>query len=296
MLKTCKPYIYIIRHIPSDRLYAGSKFGVDADPDLFFVEGGYFTSSPIIDTLLKFDGVASFIIERIRIFDDPTDAYNYETKFLRKVNAAQNNKFINQHNNARPTPGTIEFEQLMLEKYGIDNIMKDPDHIEWRRDRFRKKYGFENFSQCESVKTKKEKTILSNYDISDIMEIARQGICLPQGIKNISQLEEVKTKKRDSAQRVYGTDNVFQADEIKQKSCMTRLEKYGSEYYSQTKEWKNKQRKELSEKHRRPIIEEIKKLQRKYNLHFGRGWTNRSDINLSILKQQILENPTRFQK
>lgn len=43
--------------------------------------------------------MSSFVINRIRSFDDKKSAYDYETRFLKKVDAANNECFINLHSN-----------------------------------------------------------------------------------------------------------------------------------------------------------------------------------------------------
>jgi hypothetical protein len=59
-------------------------------------ENGYYTSSKYVWKLINDYGLVSFEIDRIRHFNSADEALKYEIKFLRKVNAIKNMKFINK--------------------------------------------------------------------------------------------------------------------------------------------------------------------------------------------------------
>lgn len=107
------PYFYIIRHKPSNRLYAGSRYtpkSQTANPSEFWKEGGYFTSSKRIKRLIKLDGVDSF--EIVEIITEPeikipfgwSNIIEFETSFLTLVDAKNNIGYINSHNNVFVKP------------------------------------------------------------------------------------------------------------------------------------------------------------------------------------------------
>lgn len=96
-----KPYFYIIQHIPSQKYYAGCKINFSADPSNLMTQKGYKTTSKIVKKLIEKDGLDSFIILKIKLFKSPSDALYYESRFLKKVNAAENIKFINLHNGGK---------------------------------------------------------------------------------------------------------------------------------------------------------------------------------------------------
>ena len=179
--------------------------------------------------------------------------------------------------------GTEEFKQVILSIFGVDNVSK----LKW-------------------VKDKKQKTFLSNHnEFNDMMALARQHLYKKYNITNVSQLEQVKEKKKQKAIKRYGVDNVSKSDEVKdqikttmknkyggwfnstedgkQKIKQGYIEKYGVDNYSKTEEFKEQQTKFLMDRHRRPIIEKIKQLQKENNVTIGRGWTNRSDEKLNEL-------------
>jgi len=96
-----KPYFYIIKHIPSQKYYAGCKINAKADSSNLMTERGYQTTSRIINKLIAKDGLLSFTILRIKHFNTPAKALEYETRFLVKVNAAKNVMFHNRHNGGK---------------------------------------------------------------------------------------------------------------------------------------------------------------------------------------------------
>jgi hypothetical protein len=93
------PYFYIIKDTINEKYYAGAKWGKDASPSNFMSENGYKTSSNVIKQMIKFYGLDIFEVVRIKIFESAEDAHNYEKRFLEKIDARNNVKFYNQHNN-----------------------------------------------------------------------------------------------------------------------------------------------------------------------------------------------------
>ena len=93
------PYFYVIRNIKSQMMYAGFHCRKNAcDSSLFMTECGYQTSSKIVKSIIAKHGVESFEILRIRHFDDSRSALIYEARFLKKVNAKENDRFLNLSN------------------------------------------------------------------------------------------------------------------------------------------------------------------------------------------------------
>ena len=96
-----KPYFYIIKHILHQKYYAGCKINSKADSSDLMTEKGYQTTSKVIRDLIQKDGLSSFVIIRIKHFNTPEQALSYETRFLIKVNAAENIMFYNRHNGGK---------------------------------------------------------------------------------------------------------------------------------------------------------------------------------------------------
>jgi hypothetical protein len=95
---TCRhPYFYIIRHIPSNKLYAGYKsYKKSCNSSTFMTDRGYKTSSDIIKKIIRDEGLSAFKIEMICHFATAQEALNFEVDFLRQFNAAKNSMFFNQ--------------------------------------------------------------------------------------------------------------------------------------------------------------------------------------------------------
>ena len=108
------PYFYKIKHIPSGCYYVGSQYGKQSCPDNFFKT--YFTSSKIIKTLIKNDGVESFIIEKILICND---ARIYEKRYLKKsFNLLGKERFLQVFLNRNIAPGILNTKES-IEKANI---------------------------------------------------------------------------------------------------------------------------------------------------------------------------------
>jgi len=111
------PYFYLIRHISSNRLYAGVKWS-DPDSSTFMTEDGYTTSSNIVNTIIKNEGIDTFCVLRIKHFDTAEEACSYESKFLSKVHARTNPLFINRTENSSDfqNKGGYELSEKTKEK------------------------------------------------------------------------------------------------------------------------------------------------------------------------------------
>jgi hypothetical protein len=84
------PYFYILQNTITGNYYAGAKWSKDADPALLLIK--YKTSSKVVSSSIK-----NYVIKKIKIFQTPSQAINYEKRFLIKVDAARNKKFDNMN-------------------------------------------------------------------------------------------------------------------------------------------------------------------------------------------------------
>jgi hypothetical protein len=87
-------------------------------------KNGYTTNSKKINQIIEEHGIETFEVVKIRLVED---AYDYETRFLRKVNAAKNKKFYNGHNNTLAVLGSEEFYGAMKKQYGTTHALKVPE-------------------------------------------------------------------------------------------------------------------------------------------------------------------------
>ena len=101
-----KPFFYVIEHIPTGKLYMGSKWSNDparlANPSCFMVEGGYQTSSKIVKDLIRDEGLESFSIKEIILEEEISEqfrsVFEYEVYRLKLVDAGNNPLYINETN------------------------------------------------------------------------------------------------------------------------------------------------------------------------------------------------------
>ena len=117
------PYFYIIQEIETGKYYAGSKYSKQANPNTLMQEGGYITSSKHIQAIVEEKGVGAFRVCKIRKFETASKAYDYETRFLQKVDAKRNDKFFNMHNNDAFLAYDPEWRKIP-DKNGITSYQK----------------------------------------------------------------------------------------------------------------------------------------------------------------------------
>lgn len=94
------PYFYVIKHIPSSRLYAGIRSTRGCHPDeLLRPIKGYTTSSKYVNELIKSDGLESFkVLYTITEEELGIDIYAVEYEFLTSHNAAKSDIWLNKTN------------------------------------------------------------------------------------------------------------------------------------------------------------------------------------------------------
>lgn len=117
------PYFYIIRHISTGRMYAGSKYAKGCNPDYFMIKGGYTTSSNTINDIISKDGIKSFEILRIDTYCDGFHPYDYETIFLKTNNCASSDNWYNSHNNTGMSFGLSSFYKKQNQLLSITMVL-----------------------------------------------------------------------------------------------------------------------------------------------------------------------------
>lgn len=90
------PYTYFLYHKPTGFKYYGVKFSKRANPELFWVPGGYYSSSVKVKALINQYGADSFRAEVRKTFASAEEAVRYEYRFLIKVNAVTKSDWLNQ--------------------------------------------------------------------------------------------------------------------------------------------------------------------------------------------------------
>ena len=149
------PYFYIIKHIPTGTYYAGCKINKDADSSNLITSRGYKTTSKIVKQLINKDGLESFIVLKIKHFYTPEEALLYETRFLTKVSAAENPKFLNRHNGGK---NFINKGGYVLSE-STKNKMKKPKSEETIEKQNKEKINRSDDVYKKMVQTRKSKGI-----------------------------------------------------------------------------------------------------------------------------------------
>lgn len=90
------PYTYLIGWTKQNKYYYGVQFGKECHPDNLWIR--YFTSSKLVaDTRIKFG--EPDIIQVRKTFNSASDAIEWETKVLRRLNVIKQQRWLNQSNN-----------------------------------------------------------------------------------------------------------------------------------------------------------------------------------------------------
>jgi hypothetical protein len=109
-----RPYTYLIRCKPENKVYYGVKYGSKANPDTFWLD--YFTSSKDVSSLIDKYGLNAFEYEIRRVFDNVESAREWERKVLRRMQVNVREDFIN-----RNIPGP---------NFGFGSGTSNPAHLE----------------------------------------------------------------------------------------------------------------------------------------------------------------------
>ena len=144
------PYFYIIEHIPSGKYYAGVRFAKNCNKDELLQEDGYQTSSKVVKDIIDKEGLESFRIRKIKEFNNKFDAMEYETRFLQKVDAMNNDKFLNLNNTAAINYNT----KKLCEYYNVEYVSQIPYIKEKVKETNLERYGYKYSSQNPEIKKK----------------------------------------------------------------------------------------------------------------------------------------------
>jgi len=89
-------YTYHLYHKTTDRHYYGARYKQGCHPTDLWTS--YFSSSTVVHQLIEEYGQDSFVVSVRKMFETAEEAIRWETRFLTKVDAQHNDKWINRHN------------------------------------------------------------------------------------------------------------------------------------------------------------------------------------------------------
>jgi hypothetical protein len=115
------PFTYILKFKPTGQYYYGSRYSKYCHPSQLWTT--YYTSSKVIRQLVKEHGQDSFEFKVTKIFDNKESARFWEHRFLAKVKASKNPKWLNQHNGAGDfiNKGGLKFTEEHKRKISLGN-------------------------------------------------------------------------------------------------------------------------------------------------------------------------------
>ena len=90
------PFAYVITQISTGIRYYGIRFAQGCQPE--DIGTTYFSSSQIVNKLIKEEGTESFRFEVRKTFSTREEAVCWERRFLTKINAAKSPLWFNKHN------------------------------------------------------------------------------------------------------------------------------------------------------------------------------------------------------
>lgn len=157
----------------------------------------------------------------------------------------------------------------VINKYGVDNIMKTDVGKESLRQANLEKYGVESYSSLPEWKEKVKKTCLDKYGEESYSKTIQfhdkyKKTCQERfghdtyfgsndhfkktidfyqkkyGVNFAQQVPQIKEKTKKACLEKYGCDNPFGNKDIQNKICEHYLELYNVPYYSMTDEFKKK--------------------------------------------------------
>jgi hypothetical protein len=94
------PFTYYLYHKPTQKHYYGARWAKNATPDTLWTT--YFSSSSAVHSLINQYGKDSFVVRVMRVFDTGVQARMWEHRFIKKVNAVENDQWINVSNGQPP--------------------------------------------------------------------------------------------------------------------------------------------------------------------------------------------------
>ena len=181
-----QPYTYLIKFRPTNQIYYGVRYAKNCNPSDLFVT--YFTSSNEICNLLQTHGIENFEWYIRKTFNTANEAREWESKVLKRINAAQHPSFINKCNGMAPSSDQ-EIRDVILKtfilKYGVDNPSKHPDVIQ----KIINYWNSLSDEDKENINNKRSNTCLLRYNETNVMKIP-----------------SVREKAKQTNNKTYGVD------------------------------------------------------------------------------------------
>ena len=116
-----------------------------------------------------------------------------------------------------------QIQTTVMEKYGVDNVLKSPTIREKIQATNIERYGTPVAASSPIVQNKIQSTNLERY-----------------GTKCVLSSNAIREKVTNTLQEKYGVSNPFQLDSVKQKSAQTNLQRYGATNWRASQSYLNR--------------------------------------------------------
>lgn len=172
-----KYYVYCIQH-KSGRIYIGSRTSKYSDSTQLFNpnhEKPYYTSSQTVKQYIEEDGIESFKIRKLWLFDDKKQTLDFETKLLKRLNVTKNHNLINNSLSFPVIPNSWKNKTEEEYKQHCENISKGRKGMvfsESHRENMSKPRNMETFDLSYVTDEWKEK---KSKETSLVWEKRRRG-------------------------------------------------------------------------------------------------------------------------
>lgn len=248
------PYFYIITHKATGIKYAGSRWALaktkfstnGAHPEEFMQVDGYTTSSEIINSIIDTEGFDAFEVSLLLTeLDTVCSVYEYETNFLKIWDIASDDSWFNAHNNEYYTPGSEGFKNLVMKKYGVENVMQLEFFRQKRVNTWLLKYGVDNPMKSKEVQNKRNNTNLERFGnevpmlVEEVQNKKNLTMKTKYGFEHTMQIPEFQDKSKSTCLEKFGSEFFYNSNTFKEKSKATCLEKYGVEHATQHQDSRN---------------------------------------------------------
>lgn len=180
------PFTYLLKFKPTGQYYYGSRYSKYCHPSQLWTT--YYTSSKLISQLIKEHGQDSFEFRVTKTFDSKESARMWEHRFLEKVKASKNPKWLNQHNGAGDfiNKGGLKFSdehkrklsenQKGKPKPGTSKSMKGNNHNKG------KKFSDESRKKLSLARIGNKNRLGISHTESDKQKIKNSMTKLPDGV------------------------------------------------------------------------------------------------------------------
>lgn len=133
----------------------------------------------------------------------------------------------------------------MLENHGTINPMEVPGVLQKIKDKNRKKYGVDFYTETEEFKLKVKETFDKKYGghptkLKETQDKKRKTNKEKYGFEHVLDNPEIKEKSRTTNNLKYGGNSSMCSEEIKNKSKETNRRKHGTDWYVQSEDFKIK--------------------------------------------------------